>query len=142
MVRDHLTTPFDAAFDRVAHARGVPSNLLRALARHESNFRPDAVGPLNANNTRDYGLMQINEKTAAKYNVTPAQLLANPELSIDVAARTLVDMRHALGDRFSAYTWPMAYNVGPDLEPRAVGESYASKVFWHWNLYDVGRLFA
>lgn len=142
LVKDYLRTPFDGTFDKVGKARGVPPNLLRALARHESNMNPKAVSSVNVNGTRDYGLMQINERTARAMGVDPLKLVNNVELSIDTAARVLLDMQRSLGERFSNFTWPMAYNVGPDLLPRSVGETYASKVVWHWTLYDMGRILA
>jgi soluble lytic murein transglycosylase-like protein len=46
-------------FDEAAQTYGISSDLLRAIAQHESGLRPD-VQQLNTNNTRDIGLMGIN----------------------------------------------------------------------------------
>lgn len=143
IVRDHLTTPYDALFDTAGAKHKVPSNLLRAIAWWESrgSFNASAVSPENSNGSRDYGLMQINSRTLAAYGLSVSAALS-PATSIDTAARLLVEIRKTLGPRFSAFTWPMAYNVGPDLAPHAAGQVYASQVLWHWQLYDLGRALA
>lgn len=142
-VRNHLSTPFDPLFDAAGARHQVPSNLLRAIAWWESRgmFNAGAISPSNANGTRDYGLMQINERTGAALGFTTTQLL-DPATSIDAAARWLVKLRQELGSRFSSFSWPAAYNVGSDLSPSAAANAYASAVFWHWGLYDVGRSLA
>ena len=136
IVADHLTTPYDAEFEKASRTYGVPSNLLRAVARVESNFKPGAISP-----TGDVGLMQINVVTGARYGRDRTALL-NPSVSIDLAARYLKELRGNLGTRFSPFTWPAAYNVGPDLNPKDVGIAYASRVLYHWQLYDFGRVLA
>jgi soluble lytic murein transglycosylase-like protein len=144
IVKDHLSTPYDAIFEAVAKRTGVPENLLRAIGRKESSFQPNARNPRTGtypNGSWDVGLMQINTKTGAAYGYSPVDLL-DPAKSVDAAARTLMDMRRSLGTRFSPYTWPAAYNVGPDLEPWLVGQAYASSVLYHWQLYDFGRMLA
>ena len=131
---DHGATPFDSDFDRVGKARGVPPNLLRAIARVESGFKADAHS-----STNDYGLMQVNGRTLDQLRVDPAVWL-QPGANIDAAARYLIQLQHELGSRYNLLTWAMAYNVGPDLSPRDVAERYGQRVVWHWLLYDVGRL--
>jgi len=131
---DHGSTPFDPVFDSVAQARGVPSNLLRALARIESGFRADAVSPSN-----DYGLMQVNARTLVSLGVDPS-LWKSPTPNVDAAARYLLQLQHELGARYNALTWSMAYHVGPDLSPRPEAERYGQRALWHWLLYDVGRI--
>lgn len=32
------------------------------LAKHESNFNSNVVGPVNSNGSRDYGIFQINDR--------------------------------------------------------------------------------
>lgn len=141
-VKDFQTTPYDAAFETSAAKYGVPANLLRAIARKESNFRNVHSKP-NANGTADHGVMQVNDRTAAHYGVAVADLM-RPEVCIDVAARLLRDIRRELiaRGRFSPFTWPAAYNVGGDLEPAAIGEAYASAVLMNWIRYDLGRALA
>lgn len=46
-------------FDDAARYHGVRPNILRAIAKVESNYNPKAVGH-NRNGSRDLGLMQIN----------------------------------------------------------------------------------
>lgn len=141
-VNGFSVTPYDREFDQAAAKYGVPSNLLRAIARKESGFRNVDSLP-NANGTRDHGVMQINDSIAAHYGIAiPA--LANPATNIDTAARLLADIRRELIARktWSPFNWPMAYNVGGDLRPATVGEAYAGVVVLHWLRYDLGRLTA
>jgi len=132
--RSYGSTPFDAVFERVGKARNVPPNLLRAIARHESGFRANAKGPTN-----DHGLMQV---TAARFKQLgiPEARWYDPEVNVDTAARYLVQLHDELGARFNSWNLLRAYNVGPDLSPEAPGITYASRVLWHWVLYDIGRL--
>jgi soluble lytic murein transglycosylase-like protein len=134
----YRSTPYDDDFDRIGAQFGVPSNLLRAIARKESSMRADAISPANANGSRDYGLMQVNSSNLSRLGISIAAALT-PAVSIRVAATILAEMRRTLGDRFSSFTWPAAYNVGPDLQPTAVGQAYAGSVMYHWLLYDLGR---
>jgi soluble lytic murein transglycosylase-like protein len=141
-VKDFGATPYDREFDAAGAKYGVPSNLLRAIARKESNFRNVDSRP-NANGTVDHGVMQVNDRTAAHYGVS-VSALSNPATCIDVAAHLLSDIRRELiaRGRFSPFTWPAAYNVGGDLQPAAIGEAYASAVLFNWIRYDLGRVLA
>lgn len=50
---------FAFCFDEAAKAYNVPVDLLRSIAKVESNNNPLAIG-YNKNGTIDYGLMQVN----------------------------------------------------------------------------------
>lgn len=50
---------FGFCFDKAAQLYGLNAELLKAIAKVESNFNPAAVH-YNKNGTYDYGLMQIN----------------------------------------------------------------------------------
>lgn len=144
VVRDHLSTPFDSLFDAAGKKYNVPSNLLRAIGRRESGFRTTARNPATGaypNGSFDVGVMQINTITGAKLGYSVAQL-SDPATSIEAAARVLAENRNTLGARFSSFTWPASYNVGPANVSSTVGEAYAASVLYHWQLYDLGRMFA
>lgn len=82
----------------------LPYELLLAIANTESNCKPGAVNK----KTHDYGLMQINAKTALAHGYTIAQIM-NPKLNVQIAAQTLVFMRK----RFKRKPkWECGYNVG------------------------------
>jgi len=51
---------YRALFEEMAFRYGVDENLLHALAWHESDFNPNAIGAKNTNGTQDFGLFQIN----------------------------------------------------------------------------------
>lgn len=143
LVRDHLSVPFEASFEQVAQARGVPAHLLKALARVESGFK------LAARNTRndpgegdDVGLMQINVRTARALKRDVDRLQRDAAYSIDTAAELLVSLRRELRDQFSLMTWAAAYNAGaPAIRRRGVfNDAYASRVLWHSLLYQLADL--
>lgn len=144
LVADHLTTPFDPLFDHFGDLRGIDSNLLRALARVETGFNVNAVGPPNRNGTRDYGLMQINERTARQYGFDPAQLVGNASGSIDVAARYLLDLYRGLGSRYSTPAIISSYNegLGNFIAHGVLDATYVAKVQYHLWLYSMGRVLA
>lgn len=135
---DYIATPFDPLFEAESKRSGVPADLLRALARHESGFRPTAVSEANRNGTRDRGLMQINEATAQALGLDQTRLL-EPAYNIAAAAKLLAQLKRELGPRFSPYTWVAAYNAGsPAIIKRGVfNTAYAASVTFHWQLYQV-----
>lgn len=56
-------TKYDAVFSQAASGSTVPPLYLRALAVHESNLNPEAIGP-----GKETGLMQIHPVTLKAYN--------------------------------------------------------------------------
>lgn len=142
LTKGYSSTPYDAGFDRIGAARGVPPDLLRALARHESNFNPRAVNAMNdPGEGRDVGLMQVNERTARAMGRDLARLL-EPAYSIETAAMLLVSLKRELGDLWSTQTWIAAYNAGsPAIRRRGVfNVAYTSAVLWHLQLYQLAGL--
>lgn len=144
LVRDHLKTPYDDDFERIGKKYNVPTNLLRAIGRKESSFNPSALDPKTGtypNGSVDVGLMQVNSKTGQHYGYSHADLL-NPSKCIECASRYLVDVQTELGGKLSIYTWAASYNTGAAKVGTPRGEQYASDVVHHWQLYEMGRLFA
>jgi len=147
---EYRKTPFDAVFDEIGAEEGVGSDLLRAIARQESNLDPSAVGARNANGTRDYGLMQINSVTARKFGAEPDTLVTSREhpdpvvvkRSVRIAARLLKAVRSELGDRSNFWTMIAAYNAGsPAIKKRGIfNGAYVANVLWHHQLYSLGSL--
>lgn len=143
IVANHLSTPFDDLFDAAGKKHNIDPNLLRAIARRESNFNPKAVSPANRNGTRDYGLMQLNEVTLKALGKSTADALS-PSVAIDTAAVLLGQLRRELGDRLSPHTLVAAYNAGaPAIKRRGIFNlPYVESVMTHWQLYAIGRTFA
>lgn len=144
IVKDHLTTPYDPLFEAAADKHALPSNLLRAIARVESDFQRMARDPKTgdyANGSHDTGMMQVNSKTAVHYGFSDADML-DPAKNVECACRLLVDLRRELGTRLSDYTLAASYNVGSDLLPAAQATEYGARVMFHWQLYSLGRMFA
>lgn len=135
-------TPFDSLFDESARKHGVDGNLLRAIGFVESAFNPDAISAINPNGTRDYGLMQINERTAQSLGVGRSRLL-DPAVSIDTAARLLVLLKRELLPILSLQTLIAAYNAGsPAILSRGIiNPDYVGKVLSAHLRFVVGALF-
>ena len=142
-VKSYLSAPYELEFDEAGSRYNIAPNLLRAIARQESNFRPLAVNSSNANGTRDIGLMQINEKTAAALDVDPKSLL-DPKTSIETAARLINRLKQELGDKYSYSNVIASYNVGSPTVRRSgiVNPVYVGSVTFHHSMYDLARIFA
>lgn len=142
LVADHLKTPYDPIFDEAGSRYNIDSNLLRAIGRHESGFKANAVNS-NTNGTKDYGVMQINQTNFDVLRLDPVSAL-NPISNIRAAALFLSLLKKELGDKLSTQTLISAYNQGA---PRTVKSGilnlpYTQSVWWHFTLYSVGRAFA
>lgn len=142
IVADHLTTPFDDAFESAAKANKLDPNLLRAIGKKESRFRPDAVSAPNQNGSRDYGVMQINDSNFRTLGLTQADSL-KPVVNINAAARLLVKLKSELGDKLTPQTLVAAYNAGaPAIKSRGIfNQSYVAEVMTHYQLFALGRVF-
>ena len=89
--------------DRASKANGVSADLVRAVMKQESGFRPCAISPMGA-----MGLMQLMPGTATELGVSDT---SDPEQNVFAGAkllRTLMD-RYA-GDLNRTLA---AYNAGP-----------------------------
>lgn len=98
----------------------LPASFVRAIAREESSFDPNAVSPANA-----YGLIQLIRPTARTY-AGPLKLpsdpdsLKNPEINLRIGTSFM----RSLFDRYqqNAAIVPAAYNAGPGAADRWLRE--------------------
>lgn len=51
--------PFDSCFESASQRYKVDKKVLAAIAKTESSFNPNIVGPINKNGSYDMGVMQI-----------------------------------------------------------------------------------
>lgn len=135
---------FSEVFDKYSELYNIDKSLLRAIAKVESNFNPNAVNlnpdnPATAKNegSRDIGLMQINEKTAVALGVSDN--LYSPTVSIETACKLIVSLKKELGDKLSLLTLISAYNIGAPRVKRdgIINVSYTSKVYYYHTLYSL-----
>ena len=83
----------------------LPENLIRAVMRQESDFRPEAVSPAGA-----IGLMQVMPMNAARLGLSTDDL-RDPQKNIRAGALILATLlKHYQGDVISAL---IAYNAHP-----------------------------
>lgn len=116
---------YDKLIDRVAHAEGLDSDLLRAVVETESNFDPKAVSKKGA-----LGLMQLMPETARGMGVTDP---FHPAENLGAGARYL---RQLIDKYEGKLTLALsAYNAGENAVERYKGippfpetEDYVRKV--------------
>lgn len=82
----------------------VPYELLVAIAWVESSNNPNRINT----RTLDYGLMQINHRTARAFGHEPKSML-EPAKSIEFAAQLLATYKQKYGHESN---WACRYNVG------------------------------
>ncbi len=118
-------------FRRAGRRFGLDPRLLKAIARAESAFDPEAVSPKGA-----LGLMQLMPETARLYGV---QDPFDPEENVMAAAAYLRDLLDYFQDLILALA---AYNAGPQrviqaqgLPPLPETRSFVTKVLRFWQGY-------
>ncbi len=118
---------YSYCFAEAGEEYGISPQLLWAIAKAESNFRPAAINR-NTNGTYDYGVMQINSAWHRKLGSACWQQLGEPCYNIRVGAWILAQCIKKHG-----YTWEAVgcYNAGskPNRKQRRI--SYANKVYGH-----------
>lgn len=141
LAKGYMETPFDQLLGDVGKAWNVSPSLLKAIARHESGFNPKAISGTNKNGTRDYGLMQINERTARAFGVSDVTSLLDPTVNAHLGARLLSALPGELGAISSTQTVIAAYNAGsPAIKTRGVFNlAYVAAVWTHYQLYQLAR---
>lgn len=109
-------------FEHAGKLFGVDPLLLYAIAQVESHQRVDSVG-LNPNGTRDYGLMQVNERHLDV--AQRARALSDACFAIQKGTEILSGMMHRFGRTWEAVG---AYNAGGAKSREGMRRRYAAKV--------------
>jgi hypothetical protein len=122
--RPALDFPYAPCFTRAATAHGLPETLLLAVARGESDFRPDARSKANA-----IGLMQILwPGTARHLGLETMSEVLDPCTNVDAGARYLKELQQRY--RGNLHRTLAAYNYGPARIPVADGRLPAGAVWY------------
>jgi hypothetical protein len=108
-------------FEEAGAEYGINPQILRAIAKVESNFNPEAVN-MNTNGTYDYGLMQINTIWAPTIGKERWSQLGDPCVNAKTGAYILKTCMNKYG-----YTWKAIgcyHSQTPDKR-----DNYSRKVF-------------
>jgi soluble lytic murein transglycosylase len=108
---------FSPLIEQAAGEASVPPEFVRAIAREESDFKPDAVSPALA-----YGLIQLIVPTA-KLHAKPLGLPSDP----DSLKRPEVNLR--IGAHFIKELWSR-YTPNPAIVPAAYNAGYVAADRW------------
>ena len=124
--RPALDFPYAHCFTRAATAHGLPETLLLAVARGESDFKPDARSTANA-----IGLMQILwPGTARHLGLEKMSEVLDPCTNVDAGARYLKELQRRYdGDLHRTLA---AYNYGPARIPVSEGRLPAGGRHWQY----------
>lgn len=121
-------TPYASLFTAAGKKYGVDPALLSAVAKAESNYRPNAVSGAGAR-----GMMQLMPGTARELGVNPDVV----SQAVDGAARLLSSHLRAFGGRVDLAL--AAYNAGAGavrkyngIPPYAETQNYVTKVNAYW----------
>jgi soluble lytic murein transglycosylase len=130
---------FAPLIEETAQREGVPGAFVRAVAREESGFLPHAVSRANAR-----GLIQVLEPTArtiAKGLGLPhhPEALARPEVNLAIGVHFISTIAGSLRGQYALV--PVAYNAGPSVASRWLGERASEPLdVWVENIpYDETR---
>ncbi|MEZ0208717.1 MAG: transglycosylase SLT domain-containing protein [Candidatus Paceibacterota bacterium] len=91
----------------VASNYGLDKRLFIAILKVESGLDHKAINP----STMDFGIGQINYKTAEAYQMDTVRLIKDRAYSIEKAALVLSDFKRKFHDS-EPDTWACRYNVG------------------------------
>jgi soluble lytic murein transglycosylase len=114
---------FSPLIEDVADGEGIPASFVRAIAREESSFDPEAVSWAKA-----YGLVQLIMPTAKRFaneigvKATP-RTLKKPEVNLKIGARYMAWLWDRLGENPALV--PSAYNAGEGAVRRWLEEDSA-----------------
>ena len=115
-------------FGLVAARSGIPEGLLRAVAKIESNNRPDAVH-YDSDGTHDVGVMQVNSshfpELESEFHITEQILLERPCVNIAVGARILSGFIRRYGATWRAVG---SYGAGTATKKEDSRRQYAGLV--------------
>lgn len=94
----------------------IPPKVLSAILMQESSYRLQVVG--NSGRTKDYGISQINQKTAQRYGFDVTRLMNDLEYSIEAGAIVLhwfmKNFKHKEKDWYARYNCGSGGSVSRD----------------------------
>ena len=99
---------YDDIIKEAANKYSVPEDLIKAVIKQESNYKPNAVSHKGA-----VGLMQIMPSTGVGLGVTDKEMLKDPYTNIMAGTKYLSQMLNRYDGRLDLSL--SAYNAGPSL---------------------------
>ncbi len=127
---------YEACFQQAADRYTVPVALLYAIAKVESNFKPNALNH-NQDGSSDYGLMQINSRWFSvleeRFDIKRDQVMKDPCTNIYVGAWILASNFSSHGRIWNSVG---AYNAGFSAKLRDTRSGYVHKVKHYYDHYQ------
>lgn len=127
------TTKYDSYFQKASETYNIPTYILKAVAKQESNFQSNCVSKSGA-----IGIMQLMPATAASLGVTNAY---DPEQNIMGGAKYLAQNLKTFNNDISLAL--AAYNAGPNavkkydgIPPYEETQNYVPKVLKYAQMYQ------
>jgi len=116
---------FDDLYKKWGDIRGIPWQLIKAVALTESNENPNAIG----DNGNSFGMMQIQHWHYEAYGMTKEDMF-DPNLNVQVGSGFLAEMVQKYGMEGGV----QAYNLGETKFRRGVtSPDYLAKVMGQYN---------
>lgn len=126
-------------FNTAAKRFGIEADLLRAIAKQESNFNPRAIGKKNKDGSQDYGTMQYNSRhipLLLKAGFKKEDLFDNCT-SIYLGAHNLHSCIRKYGNTWRAVG---CYNAGNRKNREQGRQNYANLIKKHYDNIKRGKL--
>lgn len=109
-------------FNEAGQVFGINPDIIRGIARLESNFNPEAIHK-NKNRSVDLGLMQINSAWISTIGLDPGRLISDPCYNVMTGAKILDMCIKKYG-----YTWEATGCYNAMSRPK--------RVEYSWRLYN------
>jgi len=108
---------------RASEKYKVRSDIYTAILMQESSYRLAAINP----SSNDFGIAQINKKTAASYKFCPKKLTTDLRYSIEAGAKVLSDFKKMYFKK-EGYEYWSRYNTSNPKKRK----TYKQKVLRHF----------
>lgn len=134
LLKINLKTSYDDLIKRISKKHGNDWNLVKAIIKVESNFKPNAHRKTKYENSR--GLGQVNEKTALLHELDPNKLF-NPDYNIEAINLILDDLKTRYTNDMDLLASYNAGSVKVNKQGFYINSSYVINAYSRFLIYTV-----